>query len=414
MAVRQLPWHISPASEDEKDARIAEFVSWALSSGGFDSCLGDLLDGISKGFSVVEIIWELNKADPDLHKWRYVPSRYLWRDQRHFGFDEQTQTEIQLLTEDAPQFGEPLKSYRFIQHTPRLKSGKVIRSGLIYTVAALHLMKAFVTKDWLAFSEVFGMPVVYAEMQANATEKDKGEIFTALQALGSDGKALFSNNVKIEFLGVNTTHHGDFYESAVRFWNQEISKVTLGQTMTTEDGASLSQAKVHAEVRNDIRNSDARSLEDTINKQLIAAIVELNFGATATPPSFSFDVSDPEDMVSFSEAIVPFIDRGLSVSVSELYEKFGLSRPEDPVDALSATLSPDNEQVSEPPDSEEMLSALQVSRVLGVPVSQVFALDGAGELNSVRIAGGGRRYMAADVQKMEARASAPFAGTAIE
>ena len=66
------------------------------------------------------------------------------------------------------------------------------------------------------------------------------------------------------------------------------------------------------------------------------------------------------------------------------------------------------------PDGEEAMSALQAARVLGVPVTQVFALEGAGELMAYKGPAGRRRYLASDVQKMEARASAPFAGTAIE
>ncbi len=421
MAVRQLDWSIVPASEDERDEQVAAFVTDAIDRKGFNTCLGDLLDGLSKGFSVVEIVWKNETQDSAP---RIVPSQYLYRNQRHFGFDAETQTHVQLLTESAGQYGEPLQPAKFITHAPRLKSGKIIRSGLIFTVAALHLMKAFVTKDWMAFAEVFGMPLVYAEMLSSATDEEKADIFRGLQALGSDGKALFSDNVRVEFLGINNTQHGGFYNDTVGFWNKEISKVTLGQTMTSEDGASLSQAKVHDDVRKDIRNADALTLAETLNDQLIRPLVELNFGLGLKLPSIVFDVSDPEDMVAFAEALVPFIDRGFAVKTTELYTKFGLEKPEDGDETLTAQTMPagfgGEDQPGEAgdrealPDGEEAMSALQAARVLGVPVTQVFALEGAGELMAYKGPAGRRRYLASDVQKMEARASAPFAGTAIE
>jgi phage gp29-like protein len=433
MAVRQLPWSIQPASEDKADEEIAEFVREAIDRKGFNACLGDLLDGLSKGFSVVEIVWK-----PEAHEgaWRLVPNQYLYRNQRHFGFDEETQTRVQLKTAKATQYGEPLQPAKYITHMPRLKSGKIIRSGLIFTAAALYLMKAFVTKDWMAFSEVFGMPLVYAKMLESATDDEKEKIFNGLMALGSDSKALFSGNVELEFLGINNTQHGNFYIDTVGFFNKETSKVVLGQTMTSEDGASLSQAKVHEGVRNDIRNSDALTLAETLNDQLIRPLVELNFGPGTRPPTLVFDVSEPEDMVAFAEAIVPFIGLGLQVRSADIYSRFGLEKPDDGDDVLTAKevsamaglgmgdgIAADGVDEDPPetdddrddvPDGEDAMSALQASRALGVPVTQVFALEGAGELTAYRGQDGRRRYLASDVQKTEARASAPFAGTAIE
>jgi phage gp29-like protein len=273
-------------------------------------------------------------------------------------------------------------------------------------------------------------------MLESATDDEKEKIFNGLMALGSDSKALFSGNVELEFLGINNTQHGNFYIDTVGFFNKETSKVVLGQTMTSEDGASLSQAKVHEGVRNDIRNSDALTLAETLNDQLIRPLVELNFGPGISPPTLVFDVSEPEDMVAFAEAIVPFIGLGLQVRSADIYSRFGLEKPDDGDDVLTAKevsamaglgmgdgIAADGVDEDPPetdddrddvPDGEDAMSALQASRALGVPVTQVFALEGAGELTAYRGQDGRRRYLASDVQKTEARASAPFAGTAIE
>ena len=59
-----------------------------------------------------------------------------------------------------------------------------------------------------------------------------------------------------------------------------MSKVVLGQTMTDENGGSLAQAMVHNQIRIDILQDDARQLANTINRDLIAPFVALNFGPT--------------------------------------------------------------------------------------------------------------------------------------
>jgi hypothetical protein len=44
-----------------------------------------------------------------------------------------------------------------------------------------------------------------------------------------------------------------------------IAKVVLSQTMTTQDGSSLSQAQVHAGVKLEVVKSDADLLSDSFN-----------------------------------------------------------------------------------------------------------------------------------------------------
>lgn len=323
MSIRQLDWDVEPASESTQDKTIAAFVKEVLGRKGFNSMLGDCLDGISKGYAAVEMIWGRVDTMPG----RLIPTEYIWRDPRYFGFDFETQSKLQLLTDKEPTYGEPLPPAKFLVHLPQLKSGKIARSGLIFTVAALYLMKAYVTKDWLAFSEVFGMPMRMAKVAEGATEEDKKKIFQALASLGSDGTAIFGTNVQVEFMSANALNHGDFYESGVRFWNQEISKVTLGQTMTTEDGSSQAQAKVHEGVRTDIRNADALALAETLNDDLIAPLVQLNFGPAAAVPKFGFDTTEEEDVKLLAEALVPFIKLGLPVSHDSIRQKFGLVAP---------------------------------------------------------------------------------------
>ncbi len=342
MGVLSRPWNVAPATESPRDAEIAAFVTKTFKRKGFQGMLMDALDGLSKGFAVVELIWSTKQVPGQI-----VPGKYVWRDPRYFSYDFETMTDIQLITMASPTYGVPLTPAKYITHVPKLKSGKIARSGLIFTVAALYLMKAYQTKDWLAFSEVFGMPLRYAKMLEDASDEQKQQIFEALQSLGSDATAIFSKNVEVEFLGVNVTPHGDFFEKAVRFWNQEISKVVLGQTMTTEDGASLSQAKVHAEVRDDIRDADAKALAETINDSLVAPLVQMNFGADVELPMFSFDISEPEDLVALTTSIIPLIDRGLRISTSEIYERTGFTPPDEGDEILTAASARSIVEVSE-------------------------------------------------------------------
>lgn len=415
LAITGLPWNLTPASEEARDVEVSNFVASVLEDGSFTSLLFDLLDGLSKGYSVVEIVWKIQDG-------QIVPAQYQWVDQKFLNFDQETQTQIQLVTEEEPYYGEPLQFGKFIEHVPKLKSGVIARSGLIFTVAALYLMKSYVTKDWLSFAEVFGMPMRWAEVTGNLTDGEKDEVFKALMALSSDATAIFDQNVKVEFKGVNSTAHGDFYEKAVRFWNQEISKVTLGQTMTSEDGSSLAQAKVHNDVRLDIRNADAKRLAETINEFLVAPIVDFNFGVGTPRPSFSFDTEESEDLEQFSASVSMLIDRGLRVPESFVLEKYGIPQAEEGERVLGVRTQVqveetgdggDGDEIEPPdvPDGEEAMSVRDAAAELGISVTQVYGMASAGELTIYK-KGLRSRFLASEVRaRAEVWVAAPFAGT---
>ena len=421
MAVTGLPWQVTPASESPADMEVAEFCTTILNRRGFVGAMRDCLDGLAKGFAVVEIVWEF---DEQLGK--TVPAEYIWRDPRYFSYDYETMTKVQLRTTLDSTYGVPLEPAKFLTHVPGLKSGKIPRSGLVFTVAALYLCKSYILKDWMAFSEVFGMPIRYGQYSENATEDEKTALIRALQSIGSDASAIISKAAELEMLGVNTTNHGDFYEKAQRFFNQEISKVVLGQTMTTEDGSSLAQAKVHGEVRTDIRNADAMSLAETINTYLIGPLVEMNYGMGVELPKFVFDVSESEDLVALTQTLIPLIDRGFRVSTAELYERTGFSPPEDSDEVLTAmgaaAMTEDRDATEEPEDEEqeeeemdgEFMSASEAAARLGIGIPALYGMVAGGEIVARIAKSGRRRFKASDLEAMEVRASSPFEGTATQ
>ena len=418
MAVTGLPWRVAPASDDARDVEIAEFCTEVFKRRGFNALLHDSLDALAKGMSAIEIVWS-TVIEPG----RMVPASYHWRDPRYFSYDYETMTQVQLITDGAPTYGEPLQPAKFIVHTPMLKSGKIPRSGLAYTICALWIAKSYILKDWLAFSEVFGMPLRVGRLSDAATEDERKALISGLAAIGSDGAAIISRGAELEMLGVNNTTHGDFYEKAQRFFNQEMSKAVLGQTMTTEDGSSLAQAKVHGEVRSDIRNADAIALAETITADLLSPLVQLNWGDSAAIPIFEFDTSESEDLQAFAAALTPFIDRGLRVDPHEVYDRFGLTPPAEGADVLGSAMpaAPDSEPDPEEdeaegeppedlPEDQEAMSARKAAEALGVSVTQVYGMVSAGELCLYRD-NGRPRFLASEVRaRAEVWASSPFAG----
>ena len=67
------------------------------------------------------------------------------------------------------------------------------------------------------------------------------------------------------------------YNQRVDRANSELSKLIIGQTMTIEDGSSLSQSQTHLEVFENLVDSDRDMLRDIVNNQLIPRMVKHGF-----------------------------------------------------------------------------------------------------------------------------------------
>lgn len=324
LAVEELERTVEASSDDPNDVKVADAVESWLFSPSFGMALAHVLDATAKGFSVTEIVWARGEEI-----WRPVAFKH--RPQRWFSFERERVEELRL-NNGTPE-GEKLEPYKHILHVPNVLPGVLLGGGLARIVAAMHVFKGYAVKDWMAFAEVFGMPVRIGFYNQGASEQDKDDLREAVTNIGSDAAAVIPDTMRIEFerAAMSGSAGGDeFFKTLAEWLDSQTSKVVLGQTMTSDNGSSLAQAQIHNEVRKDIRNSDAWQLANTIQRDLVVPFVDLNFGKRLNDgdyPLANFDVSEPEDLESLAKSLVAFIDRGLPVSQAQILEKFGLSEP---------------------------------------------------------------------------------------
>ncbi|WP_374981167.1 DUF935 domain-containing protein [Pseudomonas solani] len=319
-AVAGLPIAVEAASTDPRDEEIAEAVRRLVEAPEFGDMLDDLLDAIGKGYSVVEPIWQYR----DGQLW---PSRYEHRDPRWFQFDRLTGKRLQLL--DSTGQGRELPKDRLMIHTPRLKSGLPIRGGVARLVAVAVMCKSFSLKDWMRYGELFGMPLRIGRYGPGAKPDDIAVLRRAVTQLASDAAAIMPDSMRVEFQEIaNAAGGAELFERLAEWLDRQVSKAVLGQTMTTDNGSSQSQANVHNEVRRDILKADAKQVMTTINRDLVRVFVDLNYGPQKAYPTAALQVTEPEDLKALADALTPFIDRGLQVESSAILDRFGLAAPE--------------------------------------------------------------------------------------
>lgn len=333
---------VAPTVEASKDipTKIVDAVHELVEDEAFLEGVEPLLDGISKGYSAVETAWDYR--DKLLR-----PTRFNWRDPRYFQFDRLNLTELRLAV-DCSIDGEELPWGRFMVHMPRTRMGIPIRRGLARPAAWAFMVQSFTLQDWAAFAEVYGMPFRVGKYGAGASEKDKRALLRAVSSIANDAAAIIPESMLIEFHEVSGSQGEKVFGSLIDYTDDKVSLVTLGQTMTSKDGSSYGQAKIHDKVRIDIAQADGRQLGRTVNRDLIRWFVAFNFGPQPAYPKVEWPITEPDDLDAMSNAVARLVPFGLKVRQDEIRDRFGFSEPQPDDELLTPSATP-TAPIAEPP-----------------------------------------------------------------
>lgn len=108
--------------------------------------------------------------------------------------------------------------------------------------------------------------------------------------------------------------------------------------MTSDIGNSGSYAasKTHAEVRQDILESDCKGLSKTIRRDLIRPIVLFNFGDASRLPYLKLHFENRKTRRLKPAKYKTLSEIGLPIATEHLYEKFGIPKPAAGQETLQA------------------------------------------------------------------------------
>lgn len=322
-AVTGIEVAVEAASDEARDIEIADEVRSLVTQPEFGELCDDLLDALGKGYSVAEILWQQSAK-------MWWPRGYQHIDPRWFVFDRETRREIRL--RDGLD-GAPLAAYKFIRHIPRLKTGLTLRSGLARFTAWAWLFHNFSVRDWVSFAEVYGVPMRVGRYGPGATDQDIRTLAAAIAGLGSNAAAVIPKSMEIEIKeAAGAAGSNDLFERLANYHDRAVSKAVLGQTLTTDTSGgtgTFAAANTHNEVRLDILRADGRQLAWTLQRDLVEVFVNLNWGEPPNGyPKLRIEATEPEDLKAWSEAVTPWVERGLRVRAAQVRAKLGLEEPE--------------------------------------------------------------------------------------
>ncbi len=350
-SVLSKPRRVTPASDAVSDMRVAEFIEDVLDGlADFDNALYELMDALGKGVSIAEIMYE--RAGSEIR-----PVELRFRPQQAFAFNESGNPPSGPLR--IARGEEILPANKFVVHSFRPHLGNRWGRPLARRCFWPSWFKRQDIKFWLKFVEK-GTGTVLAKYPAGSKDSEKALALTAAEAVNDETAVAISESFAVDILGAARQGGTGVYKAlAEDYANAEISKVVLGQILTSsgsdQGSGSLALGQVHNEVRKEKTEVDARSLMRVINQQLIRPAVLLNFGPNVDRPRWVIDFEEGEDLGKLAERDERLVGVGVDLPLSYFHERYQIPVPEkgEPVAASTgAAASAEGGEFAEPGERE--------------------------------------------------------------
>ena len=272
-AVTSRTVQVLPGGDRRADRKAAEALSETLKRIRWRSVCEKMLYGVYYGYSVAEILWIRRGSMIDIDAIKV-------RNRRRFVFDLDFRP--RLLTHASPQ-GEELPDRKFWTFaTGADHDDEPYGRGLAHWLYWLVWFKKHQARFWLTALEKFGSPTVVGKYNRAASPQERDTLLRAIEDVRIRTGIAMPDDMLIELL--EATRSGAMDYAAFReAMDRAITMVILTQTMTSEDGSSLSQAQVHMDVREEVVEADANLISESFSRGPARWLTELNFPGAAIP-----------------------------------------------------------------------------------------------------------------------------------
>lgn len=313
LAVIGREWQVQPASDRRADRKAAEFVHAQLLHIGFDRATNGMLWGVFYGYAVGEIVY------------RRVDGMIGWdqirvRDRRRFRYDEDLR--LRLLTTSNMYPGEELPDGVFWSYqTGADHDDEPYGLGLAHWLYWPTHFKRHGVGFWLRFLDRFASPTAVGEYPQHASADDQGKLLQAVEAIQIDSGIVIPQGMVVRLLEAARSGTGD-YKALYDAMNEAIAITTLGQSMTTSDGSSLSQSLTHLHVRQELTRADADLICESLNQGPVRWLTQWNFDGS-DPPRVYRVMDEPEDLDQRAEREQRIYQMGYRPTLRHVVETYG-------------------------------------------------------------------------------------------
>jgi len=317
-----------------RDGKPDEDVNELLKSPWFDRLIGDIIEAKFYGFS----LFQFYRDDHGWIDYDLIPRKHV---------DPVRRTIMRRQGEISGPAWDEYPNMLFI--------GQKRDLGMLLKAAPWVIYKRNDVADWAQFAEIFGMPI---EDYTYDTDDDEARerVIKDAQEAGALKKYIHAKDVSLNLIEAgNKTGSSDLYDKLCERCNMELSKLFLGNTLTTEaqNTGTQSLGTVHKKEEEQILKADQKYVLNVLNYDMTDIFAAM--GINTSGGKFTFPEPKSVDLTAKANILVQLqTNYHLPISDDYLYETFGIEKPQN-YDELKR-------QMEEKRQSEQALSmqAMQI------------------------------------------------------
>jgi len=258
---------------------------------------------------------------------------------------------------------------RYIIHRGHILPMRDQDGGPMRALLFWWLLRTQSRQWWADLLERFGVPFLKGKYQ---DEQGKEVLQKAFRLAVRLGAIVVSKSTEVEVVQTTTGDSSNAHESFIELCNREISKLIVGQTLSSNvqpTGMGSGTAAFQSEVRADLRKMDAVLLSRTLREQLLTQYCQIN-NQRGQPPNILFGSDSAAELASMLNMLKGLNEAGLEPDDDGLATLskscgFGIRRiqgsqpaiPAFSVAALSASGRPHQDSIA-PAKSQSLADAL--------------------------------------------------------
>lgn len=339
LAVTGAEWDVEPASQRRVDVKAADYVRTHLRNVGFDRACNLMMFAAWYGYGVAE--WRF-----DIRDGLIALTGGKVRDRRRFRFAPDGS--LRLLTRSHMAEGIPLDPGRFwVSSFGADHDDEPYGVGLGHWCYWPDQFQRQGMARWVTFLDRFAQPVAIGEYDSKLDDEagtQRRKLLAALRAIRTDSGIALPQGMAVKLLEAARSGTPD-YKTLFDAMNAVIAQVVIGQTMTSEDGSSRSQAEVHESGFQRIVKAYADLQCEQLNEGIVRNLTRWNF-ADADVPRVYRKLEPPADLDKQAERQERISRLGYRPTIGEIIKIYGGEWEPVPVgspgaDAANRATSPD-------------------------------------------------------------------------
>lgn len=304
----------------KRNGKEEEEIDRILNSPDMRSIVKELMRTVAYGYTLIQINDVRFDEYEEQYKidWNLIPRKHVHPEAqfRCISRDQNMATPDWLFME------APLSNYM-------VWAGDPDDMGVFAVVAQYVIYKRGGFGDWAQFAEMFGMP--FRELAYDDyDDATRVKLEQAMEEWGGAGYLIKPKGAELTLHDTGgSTSSADVYDLLISKCDAAISKIILGNTLTTEQGDIGSQAlgEVHKEVENEKNENDKLFVLSVLNTRMRAVLKK--FGFDLKGGEIMYEGMDSDwDKLQTKWNVVSAIRREVPVSDDYIYEEFPVPKPD--------------------------------------------------------------------------------------